>query len=255
MDNNGSKYEYELKKETIESISEENLKPLTMPVPHIISEAETLYETSLLDKDILTEKTDLDWSIVDELPVRSGALRYLQATWLNQFQRLSGNRKDWLDAAPAGFDLRDDLIHQFNYAYREAPDQLEKVKIIADGDTNDDLIQELMDLAVLGKAHPEPLEKLGLDLSILDKAENMSDELADILAKVNGSRADTHPLRILRDKAYIHLKEAMDIVRMAGQYAFWKDDTRKRLYTSSYVRRKNNLRKSKTEESTTQNAE
>ena len=47
----------------------------------------------------------------------------------------------------------------------------------------------------------------------------------------------------------------MDKIRKAGQFAFWKDDMRKRIYTSVYVWHKNNLRRTKTDESTTQNAE
>lgn len=48
--------------------------------------------------------------------------------------------------------------------------------------TNADMIQDLSDLAALGKANTEPLIKIGMDLTLLDKAEKLSGEMAKLLA-------------------------------------------------------------------------
>jgi hypothetical protein len=43
----------------------------------------------------------------------------------------------------------------------------------------------------------------------------------------------------LINKAYLHLKDAVDEIRMVGQYVFWKDEKKLRNYSSAYTRGKN----------------
>ena len=50
------------------------------------------------------------------------------------------------------------------------------------------MVQDLADLAVLGKANPAPLETIGLDLAQLTTAETLAEEMADLLARSNGER-------------------------------------------------------------------
>lgn len=63
-----------------------------------------------------------------------------------------------------------------------------------------------------------------------------------MLASANGDRLSDHELKIIRDKAYTHLKEAVDEIRAYGKFVFWQDEHKLRLYSSAYIRRMNQRR-------------
>ncbi|MCH9008526.1 hypothetical protein IIA29_11070, partial [candidate division KSB1 bacterium] len=42
---------------------------------------------------------------------------------------------------------------------------------------------------------------------------------------------------MMRDKAYTHLKQAVDQVRECGQYVFWRNEARLKGYGSRYFRK------------------
>jgi hypothetical protein len=109
------------------------------------------------------------------------------------------------------------------------------------------MIQDLYNLAILGKNNPEPLKAIGFDMSMLDEALQVSDEMADLLARANGEKRSDHMSKLIRDKAYTHLKEAVDEVRDCGKYLFWRNEERYKGYCSAYMRRLNNKRRSSQE--------
>ena len=74
---------------------------------------------------------------------------------------------------------------------------------------------------------------------MLDIANATSAEMADLLAKANGSRMSDNKLKTLRDQAYTHMKEAVDEIRRHGQYVFWRNEARKKGYVSRYVQAQN----------------
>jgi len=93
--------------------------------------------------------------------------------------------------------------------------------------------------------HTAELEAIGMDLGLLDLARSKSSELADLLAKVNGSIRETSPKLEIRNKAYSHLKEAVDEIHRVGQYVFWRNDAKLKGYISPYLKRMNQNQKRK----------
>ena len=59
-----------------------------------LQEAENLYHWCLEDKEALTDK-NIDWSMVEDLPVRCGALREAQSRWITT--RFSHEEIDYLE--------------------------------------------------------------------------------------------------------------------------------------------------------------
>lgn len=231
-----SKEQFDLKLAEIMAIA--NPVSPAMPVSVALQEGEDLYEWCLSDQGDL-EKAGLDSKFITDLPVRLGACRYAQSMWQKEYKSIEDSQKEWKAKSPAAYEMRDELLHHFFHAYRNYPDLLSKVQKIAEGNTHADMIQDLSDLSVLGTGNPEPLKSISFDIKMLDIANATSAEMADLLAKANGSRMSDNKLKTLRDQAYTHMKEAVDEIRRHGQYVFWRNEARKKGYVSRYVQAQN----------------
>jgi len=139
--------------------------------------------------------------------------------------------------APNGFDLRNELVHHFRYAFRDNPSLILQVREISKRFTHEGMIQGLRDLVVLGKANRDLLAKIGFDMTLLDKAGIKTDEYEKKCKEGSWDRKDYIEAKKFRNQAYTHLKEAVDYVLEYGKYVFWKDTSRLKGYRSEYRRR------------------
>jgi hypothetical protein len=146
--------------------------------------------------------------------------------------------------------LRDELLHAFRFAYRKDEVLLSRVSAIAAGTGHADMIQDLNDLSVLGKANPDALVSIGFNATQLDTAAKKADAMADLLATANGDKAEQNESKTTRDKAYTYLKEMVDEIREAGKYVFWKNPERYQGYISQYWKNKNRKKVVEPEETT-----
>lgn len=160
-------------------------------------------------------------------------------------------QQEWKIQSPEAFDLRDELLHIFYFAFRKDEVLLNRVRAIAEGDSNADMIQDLNDLSVLGKANIDAVKAVGAKPALLDQAATKADEMANLLAAANGDRAEQSETKTIRDKAYTHLKQLIDEVREAGRFLFWRNPDRYKGYTSKY--RKKHRGTSEPEEPETEN--
>lgn len=235
--------DYEKKLAAITAIPRDQVRQPALPMYAVHQEAEYLHKWCQGDLDELTQ-AGLSRELVDDLPARIGASREAQSNWHTaRFARVDSHRR-WNDLAPGARELRDELTHAMRYAFRQRDDLLGRVAEIADGATDADLIQDLNDLAVLGKAHLDHLGAVGIDPDKLDQAAAASDSLAELLAEATMDREADNAVKLVRDRAYTHLQEAVDAIRQCGQYVFWKRPERRRGYYSSYKRRARRARAS-----------
>jgi hypothetical protein len=171
------KDDYNLKLEVIKAIPEDKIiSPRSIPVNVYIQEAENVYHWCQQDKDALVA-TGFDWSIVEDIPVRSGALAEAESTWVMERFGQEEAQQKWKQDAPPAYNLRNLVLHHFRYAYRKDDALLGRVNAIADGSGHADMIQDLNDLSVLGKANAEPLTKINFDMNLLEQAAKMSSDL------------------------------------------------------------------------------
>jgi hypothetical protein len=216
----------------------------TIPVKDALQEAQNLLTWCKKDMKTLVH-AGLDRKLVEDLPVRIGALRVSQSSWNADYKQYRDCQSEWGVAVRAAYNLRDELVHYFYHALKTNTIEYSKVQEIDKGSSSADLIQDLMDLAVLGQKHIKELKAIGLKLSLLDVARAKSFELGNLLAKVNTAVHETSPKRELRDKAYKHLKEAVSEIRDKGQFVFWRNKKRFDGYVSPYIRRMNDKRRKK----------
>jgi hypothetical protein len=169
--------EYNMKPEVIKAITDDQIKtPNSIPVGIYIQEAECLYTWCQDDKEELMSK-GLDWTVVEELPIRCGALREAESKWsMEQILRREAE-KIWVKESPKGYDLRNVLVHHFYYAFRYDSSLMERVKEISERITHAGMIQGLKDLSALGRANRELLTKFGFDFTLLALADQKADEL------------------------------------------------------------------------------
>lgn len=218
-------------------VPEKTITP-TMPVDVFVQEAEDLYHWCQDDQVALT-RAGLDWMNVVKLPVRAGACRESQSRWIKERNTRQKAEQDWKDKSPLAFELRDRLLHDFRYAFRNHEGLLSRVEEIAQGDSNSDMVQDLNDLSVLGKANLDLLAAVGFDAALLDEAALTADEMGDLLGATNGERKEDSEAMIIRDQAFTYLKAPMDEIRNCGKYVFWKNPDRLEGYISAYWKRQN----------------
>jgi hypothetical protein len=231
--------DYNMKIEVIKAISDDQIKnPNSIPVGIYIQEAEDLYKWCPDDKDELMAK-GLDWTVVEDLPIRCGALREAESNWGREWRTREEAEKLWILESPKGYDLRNVVAHHFYYAFQDDPSLIGRVNAFLEGSTHADMIQCLNDLSVLGRANHELLTNIGFDLTLLDLAAQKSDELAPIYAAASRDRQDFSEFKKIRDQAFTHVKEAVDLIRKCGQYVFWRNASRVKGYRSNYLRRLN----------------
>jgi hypothetical protein len=192
-------------------------------------------------------RVGLAWEVVTSLPVRAGACREAQSLWIKERNTSQEAESKWKVEAPAAFELRDELLHQFRFAFRKDDGLLARVEEIAQGNTNADMVQDLNDLATLGKAHTDLLTNIGFDLSLLDQAADIADRMGDLLGATNGERKSVSEAMQLRDKAYTYLKKAVDEIRECGKFVFWRNPDRLKGYISDHWRKINLEKASATE--------
>ena len=227
--------DYDKKLEEIKAIREDQIKtPNNIPVDVYIQEANNLYQWCLDDKETLTS-LGLNWEFVTDLPARASALKEAESRWNKQ--RFAGKEwaKKWQEESPIAYDLRDEILQWFRFAFRKDDELLRKVAHIAEGEGHPLMIQCLTGLAVPGRANPLLLKKINFDMTLLDRAAETSPRMRRLLAKTTTEREEENDGKKIRDRAYTHLKEAVDEIYEYGQFAFRKDDERRRGYRSNYI--------------------
>jgi len=229
--------DYNMKIEVIKNITDDQIKvPQIVPMGIYIHEAEYLYKWCQYDKEELTAK-GLDWTVVEDLPVRCGALREAESLWQIKQGLRREAEKIWVRESPKGYALRDELIHHFKYAFRNNSLLIGWVRDIAGSLTHSGMIRGLKDLSALGKANRELLTNIGFDLKLLDLASQTSADLYLKNSAGSWKSEDYLEARKIRNQAYTHVKESVDLVRKYGRYVFWRTPARLKGYRSNYRRR------------------
>ena len=232
----GNQEYYEMKLEVIRAIEDDKIKtPQNIPLGIYAQEAYSLYNYARDDKDALAA-VGLPPELVDDLPIRIGALIEASSYWNNYRNTEKKNAREWKTRAPLAYNLRKRLLTVFRHAFQDHPQQMKAVRNIAKGKSHDKMIRDLNDLGVLGKKNLQLLEAVNFDMSLLDKAVQISKEMAKLLPDVNKERREHSELKKIRDQAYTHLKEAVDKIRSYGKYLFRDNKKRLRGYKSDYIR-------------------
>jgi hypothetical protein len=221
--------DFELWKEQIQNLPIDEVKLPTLPIDDFVASTETLAVDANKDREELTA-AGMDPTLIDDLVPLSGALRYCQAQWMSEYRAREDAQREWLKQSPQAFDLRDQLLHHFSFAYRDYDDIQNKVMRIREGGSNADMVQDLVEIASLGDTYPEPLTAINFEMGLLEQARTVSHNMSELLAASNGAAGESSENKRMRDQAYTLLDGKARIVREFGRYVFWKDEKRRQRY-------------------------
>ncbi len=213
------------------------VKRPSIPMSSYIQEAYNLYGWCKADKAILMKEAGLDPLFIDELPVRAGASNHTQLLWTKQRKTKSPAEKKWDIQSLAAYKLKDKLLSDFRYAFRDNARLLKGVRAMAKSRGYAGMVQALNDLSVFGKANTLELEKIKFDMTDLDLAATISSNIGRLRPASRGKNRPGGKAKLLRDQAYTYLKQAVDEVRACGKYTFEKDKARLIGYRSEYIRK------------------
>lgn len=223
----------------ISAIAPEDVKRCPIPLENYLQEAENLYQWATDDFPQLRQ-AGLHPSTLDELAIRTGALREAEGLMRARQNRATGGRLRWAKQAPQAYTLRDELLRALRYALRDQPQAQASLAAISAGTGHADMIQDLASLGALARKHPEALTAIGYDLDKLHQVAATAEQISATLAAATGERLSGSPERIRRDQAYTYLKAIVDDVRECGKYVFPDKHSRRRGYVSAYKRKANN---------------
>jgi hypothetical protein len=215
-----------------------------IPVPFAVQEAYDLYEWCKSDREKL-EKGGLDWSYAEDLPVRAGALRKLNTYWNTEKNTPYPALEEWKEAFSHARILREELVHSYKYAFHGIPQLLRRVKELNRVSRKDEFIQSLCNLAELGSKHRNKLENKGVDLTLIEKVREMGFRLPSLYSKSKPDNWEGRDGTELRNRAFYHLREAVNKVRKAGQKVFEDNPVAYSVYVSSFIKDKKQKEKNR----------
>ncbi len=182
-----------------------------------------------------------------DLEKRIGALREAQGRYMIFKNGGSGAQQYWAEHSPAAFELRDDLLATMKFACRKHSAHTKTLKEISKGSTISDMIQDLVELTILGKEIPVELEAIGADLSLIDTAAQQVNALTKIQRMAEEDRKTNSEVRIIRDQAYTYTHQLVAEVRDWAGHIFRKQPDILKKFTSNYYKTKNSKNRKSSE--------
>lgn len=217
----------------IQSISDEQIIVPTIPIAIYLQEAENLAVWAKDDIDQLS-KVGINISHIEDVKERIEACRVLQTEWINIKNCTSDAKIKWQKECKGGYALHKEILHDFNFAFRNHEDLIKLIKRIKLDHGFASLVQNLANLEKIGESNKQLLEKIHFNFNKLDKALHLSEILFFLRNNYKSSEENKHKQKVLRDKSYTYLKLLLDEVRLSGKYVFSGNKERLQGYKVNY---------------------
>jgi hypothetical protein len=218
-------------------IPTKDLPKCAISLENYTQEAEELCTWVVTDAQALVA-VGLKREILDGLPQRIAICREAQTRWNTYRLPRNGARQQLSRVRLRALAAKKELLQALCYAHQDEAGFGHRLRQDMARQNYASLVQNLIDLAVMAESRGPALELIGFDLALIDRAQALSDELGKLVVQVVIEKEDLAELRLLRDRAFAHLKAAVDAIRAAGKYAFVKDAEKRRCYASRFRRRK-----------------
>lgn len=225
-----SKEAYEQFKEQFISIPSDEIKTPKHSIDDTVAEYTRLGKRAVLDREALIAK-GLDPNLIDTLEDKTAAFGWAETNVVARIEKEKGAQEVWKTNSPEGFRLQRILAHDFAFAYRNEPGLKARVDKIRDGNGKADMVRDLQEYGVFGQEHPTYLQAINFDMTLLDRAIELSDILRPLLADSEQPIESSEKLIYIRNQAFTLAKEAYDTIREYGKFVFWEDPVKAGEYT------------------------
>lgn len=164
-------------------------------------------------------------------------LRDRQSTWIVVRDRTKSESQVLREAA--GASLRSELVAAGRWHLRHDKQAQSVLDAISQGDSAEDLIQDLEDLATLLEKHHGTFAT-DQTWEVSTKTEQARSLASEIRAGKSAAIADLsqEEAKVNRDRAFTYLDGLITEIRDGGRWAFRNDPTRLRWFGSAYARRR-----------------
>jgi hypothetical protein len=214
--------DYEAKLAEAEALKKEDVKSPYMKVEDFIEDSKTLSNNAFKHKEKLLT-AGITEELLQELKILTSATLEAESNWSQVRETQKEAQIQWNEKKPEAVKLKRYLLKAGRYALRKDKAKQNTVDLIAAGDSNADLIQDLNDLAVLGRQNTEAFNKIGVSPDNFEKAAALAAEMLELRARANGEN-EICDERIIRDRFYTLLKEVADEVRDCARFVFYDDE-------------------------------
>ncbi|MDQ2179169.1 hypothetical protein [Marinifilum sp. D714] len=217
----------------IESIPDKQIITPTIPIAIYLQESENLAAWAMDDLDQLS-KVGINITHIEDLKERIEACRLLQTEWMNIKSCTSDAKIKWQKDSEAGYALHKEILHDFNFAFRNDKNLTGIVKRIKLSHGYASLVQNLATFAQIGENNKELLEQIHFNFNKLEQALHLSETLFYVRNGYRSSKDKKHKQKVLRDKSYTYLKLLLDEIRLSGKYVFSNNKERLQGYKVNY---------------------
>jgi len=107
------------------------------------------------------------------------------------------------------------------------------------------MIQSLRGMVIFSRENIDALKAGNFDVTKIERAEVLSQELGSILSEIHSSRANCSGSKKIRNQAYTYLKEATTEIKRHADFVLKKDQGRLKGYASTYTRKRYQKNKNK----------
>ncbi len=203
-----------------------------IPVSVVIQQASDMYFVALTDREIL-EAAGLCMEKAMSLETLAQECSHAEAAWKMVKEERSIKKAELRRYFTQLFALRNELAFHFRCICEK--NSLPVSVPVYGSRSGAILVQDLFDLALLGKKLIPWLDKSGFDVSRLEDAHDSACALASRLAHWEVFTPDESPERAERDRLYFEIRQVLCDVREVGRRVF-HNHPRAAAYSDSYKR-------------------
>jgi hypothetical protein len=224
-------------KPVFDEIREDHIKNPGMPAKHYMQQCLALHQRLEKEKETLAAG-GMALDVVAKIPAMVGACRetFSQHSMItfpdNTSQRAFAVAYKECEA------LLYDLIEAMRYAFRNYPELIARIRIIKEGSSYADAIQDLNDVAVLGRENRELLEAVNYDTSTIDQAARLAKTLGELRAKATVDNSTDPTLRLNRARSFSLLKSTIDELALQARFILRADKKNAGLFRIEQPRKK-----------------
>ncbi len=217
-----------------------------MPLDVVVHEGEVFRVLASQDSHLF-EKVGLDLSIIEELRKTVACFAVANAKCAAMRQQKKEAVRVWLEEQKTGFELRRECLQAQLFAFRNNDEAREKLKRIRRKNGHAAMIQDLRNLAQLGKTYKDDLASINFDMNRITLLEETADRLGKLRAAAFSSE-NRNEEQLIRNKAFTYMRMLMTEIKVYVRYVFYDNPDRQRQYASAYRRYHYRPKKAQAEE-------